>query len=87
MTRSDSLHEKLFIESKHRKVHAVRTLHDETAALAKKEDKVPVVALIDKNKPGFLICVHSSNLNKFIETYIGTQWPIKRDTERPENVG
>ena len=60
-TRSDTLHPRLFIETKMRKVHAVRTLHDETKELAKKEGKIPVVALIDKNRPGFLLCVHSDD--------------------------
>ena len=59
ITRSDTMHPRLFIETKHRASHAVRTLYDETAKQAKVEGKTPVVALIDKNKAGFLVVVHS----------------------------
>ena len=42
--------------------HAVRTLHDATKKLATKEGKTPVLALFDKNRPGFLLVVHSDDL-------------------------
>ena len=61
-TCSDSTHPRLFIEVKYRERHTVRTLYDKTKILAKKEGKIPVLALIDKNRPGFLICVHSDDL-------------------------
>ena len=60
-TASDTMHHRLFIEVKHRARHAIRTLYDKTKALAKKEDKIPMVCLIDKNRPGFLICIHSDD--------------------------
>lgn len=60
-TRSDSLHPDIFIETKYRAVHAVRTLYDETKKLAKLEGKVPMVCLVDKNRPGWLIVVHSDD--------------------------
>lgn len=55
---------KLFIEVKHRKKHSVVTLWDETKKLADKESKTPVVALIEKGRPGFWIMVHSEDLVK-----------------------
>lgn len=61
-TSSDSTHPRLFIESKYRDRHAVRTLYDKTRALALKEGKTPVLTLFDKNRPGFLICVHSDDI-------------------------
>jgi hypothetical protein len=60
-TASDSTHPSLFLECKLRATHTARTLHDETKRLAAKERKTPVLALADKNRPGFLICVHSDD--------------------------
>jgi hypothetical protein len=61
-TRSDTLHEHLFVECKQRKVHAAVKQWYETALLARKENKIPVVCLSQKGKPGFFILVHSSDL-------------------------
>ena len=69
-SRSDSSHPRLFIEAKLRATHAARTLYDETRALAKKEGKVPVVALADKGRPGFLICVHSDDWDAVVAEYL-----------------
>jgi hypothetical protein len=55
---SDATHPRLFLEGKLRASHAVRALHDATRQLARKEGKVPVLGLFDKNRPGFLIVVH-----------------------------
>lgn len=62
ITRSDTLHEEMFIEIKHRKKHSAVTLWDETKELAKKEGKIPVVALSEKNRPGFWLVMHSADL-------------------------
>ena len=64
ITRSDTLHNELFIEVKMRKKHSAVTLWDETNALARKEDKTPVVALAEKGRPGFWILVHSEHLSR-----------------------
>lgn len=61
---SDSKHPHLFIECKYRESHSVRSLFDATAKLAKKEMKTPVVVLVDKGKPGFLVCVHCDHLEE-----------------------
>jgi hypothetical protein len=61
LTASDSNHPALFIESKLRRRHTTRTLHDETKRLATKEGKTPVLALFDKNRPGFLVVTHSDD--------------------------
>lgn len=61
-TRSDTTHPRLFIEAKYRERHSVRSLFDATKALARKEGKMPVVALVDKNRPGCLVCVHCDDL-------------------------
>ncbi len=62
VTRSDSTHPRLFIESKLRASHAARTLHDATKELARRESKIPILCLFDKSRPGFLVCIHSEDL-------------------------
>ena len=61
-TRSDTRHDRLFVECKQRVVHSAVTLWDETKKLAAKEDKVPVVCLAEKNRPGFWVVCHSDDL-------------------------
>ena len=63
-TRSDSLHERLFIETKLRQRHAVITLHDDTAALARREGKTPVVVLAEKNRPGLWLLIRAEDIHK-----------------------
>lgn len=80
-TASDSTHPALFLEAKLRESHAVRTLHDSTRLLAKKERKTPILGLADKNRPGFLVCVHSDDW----ETVI-VQWCAGLDDQAGERV-
>jgi hypothetical protein len=61
VTASDSTHPVLFVETKYRKCHTVRTRHDEVKERARKEKKTPVLALVDKNREGFLLGIHSDN--------------------------
>ena len=62
ITRSDSLHDLLFIETKYRKKHSAVTLWRETKELADKEGKIPVVCLSEKGRKGFWVCCHSGDL-------------------------
>jgi hypothetical protein len=55
VTRSDSLHPALFIEAKLRVKSPVHRLFAETAALAVKEGKTPILALQEKHHPGWLL--------------------------------
>ena len=64
VTHSDVIHESLFIECKLRAKHTVVSLWDDTAKIAKTEGKTPVIALCEKNRPGFWIMVHSDDLKK-----------------------
>jgi hypothetical protein len=59
----------LFIEAKYRVRHATRSLFDETKARARKEDKTPLVALIDKARQGCLICIHSEDLASIVAEF------------------
>ncbi len=61
-TRSDSTHDRLFIETKLRASSSVRSLWEKTAALARLEGKTPVVMLYAKGKTGALIVVHEMHL-------------------------
>jgi hypothetical protein len=61
-SRSDSTHPALFIETKLRASHAAVALYDETRALARKEGKIPVVALAQKGRPGVLLVVDPNDL-------------------------
>ena len=64
ITRADVIHEELFVECKLRAKHSVVSLWDDTAKLAKDEGKTPVIALCEKNRPGFWVMVHSGDLDK-----------------------
>ena len=68
-TRSDTAHTRLFVEARDRERHAVRTLFDATKALARKEGKTPVLALIDKGLPGFLLWIHSDDLSDVVAEF------------------
>jgi len=67
-TSSDTLHQTLYIEHKHRAAHTLlgtwRKAKD--GALRESEDRncprVPVVTISEKGKPGFWVLCHSSDL-------------------------
>lgn len=61
---ADTTHPALFIEVKYRNKHAVRTLYDETEKKARKEHKTPLICLVDKGRPGFLLCLHCDDLEE-----------------------
>lgn len=69
LTRSDSKHPKIFLESKHGKSHAVWTLYDSTKPKAKKESKTPVLAIHRKGSPGIIFCIHSSDMNEVFKQW------------------
>lgn len=70
LTGSDSTHQVIYIESKLRERHAVRSLHDGTKKLAVKEGKVPLLCLFDKNRPGFLLAIHSDDFMTVVAEYV-----------------
>jgi hypothetical protein len=70
LTASDSNHPTLFIESKLRDRHTARTLHDGTKKLAMKEGKVPVLALFDKCRPGFLLGIHNDDFMTVVAEFV-----------------
>jgi hypothetical protein len=61
-SRSDSTHDRLYIETKLRSNSAVRTLWEKTAALARREGKTPLLMLYSKGRVGGLIVCHEMHL-------------------------
>lgn len=68
ITRSDSLHDILFVETKYRVSHSAVTLWRDTKEKADVENKIPVVCLSEKGKKGFWVMCHSDDL-----TAVGNQ--------------
>jgi hypothetical protein len=67
MTRSDTLHPRLFIEVKQRKSHSTAKLFRSTKDLAKKESKIPVVVLHETGSHDYLIVCEVSDLKRIAE--------------------
>ncbi len=65
ITRSDSLHDELFMEVKQRKNPAVMNLFEETAKMAKVENKIPVLGIHKKGCRVWLVVCSITDL-KFI---------------------
>ena len=61
-SRSDSLHDTLYIECKYSKRHAIVNLWDKSKPLADKEKKIPVVVLGVRGRHGFWVMCHSDDL-------------------------
>ena len=61
-TSADIIHDKLFVEHKHRKKHTLLTLFDAVKKLAIRENKIPVVTISEHGRHGFWIVCHSSDL-------------------------
>ena len=69
--RSDSKHERLYIETKLRAKHAAWTVWRD--AKEKCGGKPIVVVLAEKGKPGVLICVHSRDFEAVCWEYLEAQ--------------
>lgn len=77
VTSSDSTHPALFIEAKYRERHAVRSLHDATKALARREGKTPVLMLADKGRPGLLIVAHEDDMADVVTAWLAAREPAE----------
>jgi hypothetical protein len=82
-SKSDSTHERLYIETKLRAKTATRAIWDATNKKAKFEHKTPVVLLYDKNKSGALIVVHQDDLAAVAAELSPGRMPVVT-TENPE---
>lgn len=66
-TRSDTLHEDLFIEVKHGKEFPQPSLWKETVKLAKKENKVPLCVFLKKHDPNPIIMCRLDDIEKIVD--------------------
>jgi hypothetical protein len=80
ITRSDTLHHDLFIECKQREFMAVWGLWEATKAMADVEKKIPVLALKQNHKSGFIVCVHVDDLIDFVISSHGISKDVKDNT-------
>jgi len=62
-TRSDSLHDRLFVEAKYRGKSAVCSLFRKVATSAARVDKTPVVAIRDKNHESYLLVIRPQDIH------------------------
>jgi hypothetical protein len=79
---SDSTHERLHIECKLATRHSVYRLWDKARAVASKtakklggKAKSPVIALQEKNRPGFMLCVHSDDFPDIVIAWLASLDP------------
>jgi len=69
-TSSDTDSEEFYIEVKYRQRFSVLTLFHDVIRKAKKEKKLPVLALVEKNKPGFFLVLRQKDLDILIKKVI-----------------
>lgn len=74
-SRSDSTHDRLFLETKLRQSHAAVALFDQTRDLARREGRVPVVALAVKGRPGVVLVLAPEDLAAVAGEYALAQIP------------
>jgi hypothetical protein len=67
ITRSDSLHNRLFIECKLRAKHSIIATWDDAKKKADIEHKIPVVCVREKGRKGFWILVHCEDMKEIVE--------------------
>ena len=81
-SRSDSTHDRLFIETKLRAAHSAVALYDATRILARREHKIPMVILAQKHRPGVLLLIDPADLEAVAREYTGAN-AIPADVPTP----
>ena len=69
-THSDSLSKDFYVEAKYRAKLSLMTLYKDTEAKAHDEKKIPVVALCEKGKAGFLVVVSDKHFKRLASRYM-----------------
>ena len=82
-TESDTLHEALFIEAKLRQKLPIADLFDEVMKKAKKENKVPLLALQKKNRKGWLLVCRPEDVH-LISSYAKEYEKLPNEDELPK---
>lgn len=65
-TSSDTDSEDFYIEVKYRQKFSVLTLFHDVIQKAKKEKKLPLLALVEKGKPGFFLVLRQKDLETLV---------------------
>lgn len=79
-SRSDSTHDRLFIETKLAASNATISLFDDTRKLAAAEGKIPVLLLSKKFRPGFLVTFASEDLDTLLVEYLAAKSPEAKES-------
>jgi len=66
-TSSDTDSEDFYIEVKYRQRFSVLTLFHDVIQKAKKEKKLPLLALVEKGKPGFFLVLRQKDLDELVK--------------------
>jgi len=82
VTRSDSHHPDFFLECKHNQESAIWTLYLKTRELARAEKKLPVVIQGRKRNPGYLLILHSDDIEEFFRNFFRNP-----SAPRPVDIG
>src|SRR5207249_2787160 len=84
-------HERLYLETKLRAHHAAVALLDEVKALARREGRVPVVALAVKGRRGVVLVLDAEDLPAVAAEWAKAHAPPPADVEpdpaQPPSVG
>lgn len=83
---SDSLHPRLFIETKYAHRWAVLTIWRKAVEFARAENKIPLVCLKEKGKEGFWILVHSNDLVPVARERVLYARALREDSSLSANV-
>jgi hypothetical protein len=70
ITRSDTLHRVLFIDVKRRKSHSILRTFRDISVLARRERKIPVLALAEERAHGYWMVVHCDDVLAFAEEVV-----------------
>jgi hypothetical protein len=84
LSRSDSTHGRLFLEVKLRQHHAAVALLDAVRKLARKEGRIPVVALATKQRPGIVLVLDADDLPAVAREYERAN-ALPADCDPPED--
>lgn len=81
LTRSDTMHPKLFVEIKQKKRHTTYTLYRNTKELAKREKKIPIVVLDEVRAPGQLLVIHTDDMPAVIAALIQSNAACRKSAQ------
>jgi hypothetical protein len=80
-SRSDSTHERLYLETKLRGHHAAVTLLDQVKAQARREGKTPLLALATKGRRGIALVLDAEDLPAVAAEYGAATAPLPADAD------